>query len=220
MIHLEHLPGEFSYHVPPGAEKIILQNYEGEIENCRLLSLMSNVLQGLHIKRRWLKAPLSCPQRCESLNSVMYICTLWKQTKRILASFSGKKKKSIPWEGWLSWASWEDKSSRDLMNQADWQRLPGREDPMGDCIRGFSQAPPFTRLLSICYSFWNPFPLPASLDHPCLPTSLPPFAGVSQVPPPLTGSPIPILDEDKVPLCLILPHCRSASSTPLLAIAG
>lgn len=56
---------------------------------------------------------------------------------------------------------------------------------------------------------------------PSLPPSLPAsLCWCIPGPPALTGSPIPILDQDEVPFCLILRHCRSPSSTPLLAIAG
>lgn len=176
MIHLEHQPVEISHRVPPGGETIILQNYEGEIKNCRFLSLMSNVLQGLHIKRWWLKAPLSCLQWCESLNSVMHVYMHPVKTEQEdSCSFQwGGKKKAFPEKA--DWVKHLGKISLPgtWMNQADWQRLPERELPMCHCIRRLSQAPPFTCLLSICYSFWNPFPLPASWTilaslPPCFP---------------------------------------------------
>lgn len=92
----------------------------------------------------------------------------------LLLSVGKKKKKAFPEKA--DWVKHLGKISLPgtWMNQADWQRLPERELPMCHCIRRLSQAPPFTCLLSICYSFWNPFPLPASWTilaslPPCFP---------------------------------------------------
>lgn len=69
------------------------------MENCRIANLMSNVLQGLHIKLWWLKAPLGHTQMCEHLNPGMYILPLCKTHQEVSCPLQGRTPSS-PWKDW------------------------------------------------------------------------------------------------------------------------
>lgn len=167
LIHSEHQPIEFSYHVPSyyGGAKIILQNYKGEIENCRNAGLMSNILQSFT-----LKAYLYNTQKfeLERLISECRYSLCEKHTKGNLILLSGKhqviseKANRVKHSGKINLLNkWT--------NQGGWLHLCRRDalsiTASGDFLGSSAH------LCPLCYlgSFWIQFPWLAALDHPCFP---------------------------------------------------